>query len=110
MLSDFARNMPLDSDVQATLDLLVERIVDILDITGAGVTLISTGRAPRYIAASADAALCFEGVQALLRQGPSMMTFESGTAVAVPDLRAMRDASPSRSKSPVSSGSPCATP
>ena len=35
VLSDFASNMLLDFDVQAILDLLVERIVCILDVTGA---------------------------------------------------------------------------
>ena len=87
VLSDFARNMLLDFDVQAILDLLVGRIVEILDVTGAGVTLISTGRAPQYIAASDDAALRFEGLQTSLRQGPCVTAFESGAAVAVPDLR-----------------------
>lgn len=87
MLSDFARNMLLDFDVQAILDLLVERIVGILDVTGAGVTLISTGHAPHYIAASDGAALRFERLPSSLGQGPCVTAFETGTAVAVPDLR-----------------------
>ena len=87
VLSDFASHMLLDFDVQAILDLLVERIVDILDVTGAGVTLISTGSAPHYIAASDDAALRFERLQTSLREGPCLAAFESGTAVVVSDLR-----------------------
>ena len=87
VLSDFAGHMLLDFDVQAILDLLVERIVDILDVTGAGVTLISTERAPHYIAASDDAAMRFERLQSSLGQGPCVTAFESGTAVTVPDLR-----------------------
>ncbi|GAC1610910.1 MAG: hypothetical protein NVS3B26_20420 [Mycobacteriales bacterium] len=86
VLSDFAKNMLLDFDVQAILDLLVERIVDILDVTGAGVTLISAGRAPQYVAASDDTALRFESLQTSLRQGPCVTAFETGMAVAVSDL------------------------
>ena len=86
VLSDFARHMLLDFDVQAILDLLVERIVDILDVTGAGVTLISSGSAPHFIAASDEAALRFERLQSTLSQGPCVTAFETGTAVAVPDL------------------------
>ena len=88
VLTDFASHMLLDFDVQSILDLLVERIVDILDVTGAGVTLISSGHAPHYVAASDEAALRFERLQSSLRQGPCVTAFESGTAVAVPDLRA----------------------
>jgi diguanylate cyclase (GGDEF)-like protein len=87
VLSDFASHMLLDFDVQAILDLLVERIVDVLGVTGAGVTLISAGHAPHYIAASDGAALSFERLQTSLGQGPCVSAFESGTAVAVPDLR-----------------------
>ena len=43
MLSEFARTMVTDFPIQGILDHLVRRIVDILPITAAGVTLIAPG-------------------------------------------------------------------
>jgi hypothetical protein len=45
-LSEFARTLVTDSPIQAILDHLVQRIVDVLPITAAGVTLICTARPP----------------------------------------------------------------
>jgi diguanylate cyclase (GGDEF)-like protein len=87
VLSEFARTLVTDFPIQGILDRLVERIVEVLPITAAGVTLISAGRAPRYIAASDDSALRFEQLQTEIRQGPCLLAFESGEAVAVPNLR-----------------------
>jgi len=56
VLVEFARTLVTDFPIQAILDHLVERIVDVLPITAAGVTLISPGVNPHYIAASNDAA------------------------------------------------------
>ncbi len=86
MLGEFARTMLTDFPVRAILDRLVERIVDILPVTGAGVTLIEAGAAPRYFTASDDAAMRFERVQSDLGQGPCMAAVESGEAVILPDL------------------------
>ena len=57
ILSEFARTMVTDFPIQGILDHLVERIVDVLPITGAGVTLISPGVDPRYVAASNESAV-----------------------------------------------------
>lgn len=59
-VSEFARTMVTDFPIQSILDRLVERIIDVPPITAAGVTLISPGVEPRYIAASDDAALRYE--------------------------------------------------
>ena len=61
--------MVTDFPIQAILDHLVERIVEIMPVTAAGVTLISPGVEPRYIAASNDAALRFEKLQSELARG-----------------------------------------
>jgi diguanylate cyclase (GGDEF)-like protein len=87
VLSDFARTLVTDFPIQGILDHLVERIVEILPITAAGVTLISAGKAPRYVAASNDAALRFEKLQTNIWQGPCLEAYETGRAVSVPDLR-----------------------
>ncbi len=86
VLSDFARTMLTDFQVQGILDHLVERIVDVMGVSAAGVTLISPGLAPRYIAASSDLALHNERLQSELRQGPCVTAYVTGEAVAVPDL------------------------
>ena len=76
-----------DFPIQRILDHLVDRIVDILPITSAGVTLISEGLSPRYIAASDEDARRFERLQTEMDEGPCLLSYESGKAVAVPDLR-----------------------
>lgn len=87
VLSEFARTLVTDFPIQAILDHLVQRIVDVLPITAAGVTLISPGTDPRYVAASDDSALRFEELQTELGEGPCVAAYHTGEAVVVPDLR-----------------------
>ena len=86
VLSEFARTMVTDFPIQAILDHLVERIVEIMPVTAAGVTLISPGVEPRYIAASNADALRFEKLQTELDQGPCLEAYHTGEAISVPDL------------------------
>jgi diguanylate cyclase (GGDEF)-like protein len=86
VLSEFARTMLTDFPVQGILDRLVKRIVDVMPITGAGVTLISAELDPRYIAASTEAALRFEELQSELGEGPCLAAYLTGEAISVPDL------------------------
>jgi diguanylate cyclase (GGDEF)-like protein len=88
VLGEFARTMLTDFPIQAILDHLVTRIVDVLPIAAAGVTLISPGAYPRYVAASDESALRFEELQTELGEGPCLAAYQTGAAVAVPDLRA----------------------
>ncbi len=88
LLSDFARTLTTDFPIQRILDHLVDRIVDVLDVTAAGVTLISPGAMPHYVAASDADALAFERMQTELGHGPCVSAYETGEAVLVPDLRA----------------------
>lgn len=87
VLSEFARTMVTDFSIQAILDHLVRRIVDVLPITAAGVTLISAGADPRYVAASDESALRYEELQTELGEGPCLTAYRTGDAVAVADLR-----------------------
>jgi diguanylate cyclase (GGDEF)-like protein len=87
VLCEFARTMVTDFPIQAILDHLVERIVDVLPISAAGVTLIEPGADPRYVAASDESALRFEELQTELGEGPCLMAYQTGEAVAVADLR-----------------------
>ena len=87
VLSEFARTMVTDFPIQSILDHLVGRIVDVLPIDAAGVSLISPGVDPRYVAASDQSAMRFERLQTELGEGPCLAAFETGEAVAIPDLR-----------------------
>jgi diguanylate cyclase (GGDEF)-like protein len=86
VLSEFARTLATEFPIQGILDHLVKRIVDVLPISAAGVTLISAGSAPQFIAASDESALRFERLQTDVGQGPCLSAYESGEAVSVPDL------------------------
>ena len=86
VLSEFARTMVTDFPIQAILDRLTERIVDIMPVSAAGVTLISPGAEPHYIAASNVNALRFEQLQTELGDGPCLAAFCDGIAISVPDL------------------------
>jgi diguanylate cyclase (GGDEF)-like protein len=87
VLSEFARTMLTDFPIQSILDQLVKRIVDILPITSAGVTLISPNSTPRYVAASDDSALRYEALQTEIGEGPCLAAYRSGEAIAVANLR-----------------------
>ena len=87
VLSEFARTLVTDFPIQGILDHLVQRIVDVLPITAAGVTLISPDTDPRYVAASNESALLFEELQTELGEGPCLVAYHTGEAVAIPDLR-----------------------
>jgi len=87
VLTEFARTMVTDFPIQNILDHLVKRIVEILPITAAGVTLISASHDPRFIAASNGAALSYEQLQTRTGEGPCLAAYHSGEAISVPDLR-----------------------
>lgn len=86
VLSEFASTVLTDFSLQEILDHLVERVVELLPITAAGVTLISSDLAPHQVAASSEDALRFERLQTELGQGPCVAAYASAELVAVPDL------------------------
>jgi GAF domain-containing protein len=86
VLGEFARTMMTDIPIQGILDHLVNRIVDIVPVTAAGVTVISPDVEPRYVAASDQSAMRYEKLQSELNEGPCLAAYHSGKAIAVPDL------------------------
>jgi len=86
VLGEFARTMVTDFPIQGILDHLVKRIVDVMPVTAAGVTLISPGLEPRYVAASDTSALRYEKLQSELGEGPCLAAYHTGEAIAVPEL------------------------
>jgi diguanylate cyclase (GGDEF)-like protein len=86
VLSEFARTLATEFPIQSILDHLVDRIVEVLPITAAGVTLITEGAAPRFISASNKAALRFEKLQTKIGEGPCTAAYETGEAISAPNL------------------------
>ena len=68
VLGEFARTMVTDFPIQGILDHLVKRIVDIMPVTAAGVTVIAPGVEPRYVAASDQSAMRYEELQSELSE------------------------------------------
>lgn len=87
VLSEFARTMLTDFPIQAILDHLVSRMVDVLPISGAGVSLISPDRRASQLAASSASTMRYVELQIELQEGPCMASFDSGQPVTVPDLQ-----------------------
>ena len=86
VLSEFAFTLATDFSITSILDHLVRRIVGVLPITSAGVTLIEPEESPRDVAASDESALRFVKLQTKLGEGPCLLAYESGEAVSIPDL------------------------
>ncbi len=87
VLSEFARTLVTDFPIQGILDHLVKRIVDVLPVSAAGVTLISPTTEPRFIAASDESAMRYETLQTEVGEGPCLAAYSTGSAISVADLR-----------------------
>lgn len=86
VLSEFARTLATNFPIQGILDHLVHRIVDVLPIHAAGVTLISPSNHPRFIAASDESALRYETLQSELGEGPCLEAYATDGPICIPDL------------------------
>lgn len=86
VLSEFARTLVTDFPIQGILDHLVCRIVDILPIDAAGVSLISPTTHPHLIAGSDESAVRYEHLQTTLGEGPCIAAFETDGPIAIADL------------------------
>ena len=86
VLSEFARTLLTDFPAQQMLDHLVQRVVDILPVDAAGVSLIFPTNNPRLIAGSDESAIRYERLQTLVGQGPCVAAYQSGEPILIPDL------------------------
>ncbi|HEU0104232.1 MAG TPA: GGDEF domain-containing protein [Mycobacteriales bacterium] len=86
VLVEFAHTLGTDFSVQRILDHLVQRIVDILPVTGAGVMLARDGEEMHFVAASDDVITSIEGLQNELHEGPCWEAYLTGEAVCVENL------------------------
>jgi signal transduction histidine kinase len=86
VLTEFARTLVTDFPIQGILDHLVRRIVDILPIDAAGVSLISATTHPQFIAGSDESAVRYEHLQTALGEGPCLAAFATDGSISIPDL------------------------
>lgn len=89
VLVEFAHTLTTDFSLQGTLDHLVERVVEVLPVTGAGVLLMDNeGRDHHFVAATDDVIRRIETLQLELGEGPCLQAYRTGQAVLLPDLLA----------------------
>ena len=86
VLVEFARTLTADFSIQTILDRLVERVVEVIPVDGAGVLLMDSDVEHHFVAASDDAILGIESVQMDLQEGPCLVAYRTGRAVAIRDL------------------------
>jgi signal transduction histidine kinase len=86
VLSEFARTLITDFPIQGILDHLVGRIVDLLPIDAAGVSLISATTHPRFIAGSDESAVRYENLQTALGEGPCLAAYHGDEPISISNL------------------------
>jgi serine phosphatase RsbU (regulator of sigma subunit) len=86
VLVEFARTLTGDFSIQTILDHLVDHVVEVIPVDGAGVLLMDSDTEHHFVAASDDVILGVEALQMELQQGPCLDAYRSGRHVAVRDL------------------------
>lgn len=86
VLVDFAQTLTTDFSIQTILDQLVDRVVEVIPVDGAGVLLMDSDTEHHFVAASDDVILGVEALQMDLQEGPCLEAYRSGRHVAVRDL------------------------
>ncbi len=85
-LVEFARTLTSEFSIQTLLDSLVEHVVHVVGVTGAGVLLMDDEHRHRFVAASDGIIRRIEVLQLEKGEGPCLEAFRTGTYVAIPDL------------------------
>jgi len=75
---------------------IAELCVEMLDVTGAGISLVSDTGTRGVICATNDVAMRIEEMQVTLGEGPCIDAVSAGGPVLVPDLDSRHDISPDR--------------
>jgi diguanylate cyclase (GGDEF)-like protein len=87
VLVDFAHILGTDFSIQLILNHLVERIVDVMAVNGAGVMLMGDDGGLHFVASTNDVIRGIERLQNELDEGPCLEAWRTGEAVSVPDLQ-----------------------
>lgn len=93
-----------DFDIVEMLTLLVERGVQLLDVSGAGVMLVAPDGDLRVVASSGEATRTVELFELRAREGPGLECFRSGQPVVDEDLTAQGHRWPSLAPVAVAAG------
>ncbi len=86
LLVEFARTLVTDFPIQAILDHLTSRILEVLPVTGAGVMIMGSDTDMHFLSASDKVLLQIEGLQMELGEGPCLEAYRTGEPVLIPDL------------------------
>jgi len=86
VIEELERAAVTDPSIQKILDRLVQRIVDVLPVTGAGVMLVDERQRLHFVAASNDTMMAIEDLQNELDEGPCLEAHATGGAVAIDDI------------------------
>jgi sigma-B regulation protein RsbU (phosphoserine phosphatase) len=86
VLVEFARTLTADFSIQAILDHLVDRVVQVIPVSGAAVLLMESDGEHHFVAASDDVILGIETLQMQLKEGPCLQAYRTGEHVAIRDL------------------------
>ena len=87
VLVEFARMLTADFSIQTILDHLVQRVVEVIPVDGAGVLLMKSDTSHHFVAASDEIILRIESLQIDHDEGPCLQAYQTGDRVQVPDLR-----------------------
>lgn len=87
-LSQFARTIVRDYDIDEVLDCFCHQVVAVLGTSGAGVSLSDAAGVLRLVAATDSRIEQIENLQTSRRDGPCFEAYRLGTPVAVEDLAA----------------------
>lgn len=86
VLVEFAQTLVKDLPIQGILDRLVERSLDVVPVTGAGVLLMGADLDLHFVAASDKVLLRVEALQVEFGEGPCITAYKTGRQVLIPDL------------------------
>jgi GAF domain-containing protein len=86
VLSDFARTLSGRYSIADVLAQLTENVTAVLDVTGAGVSILDEENQLRFVTASSDALIAAEEQQEHLQQGPCIDAAQLGDVVMSTNL------------------------
>jgi len=86
VLVEFAQTLVKNLPIQGILDRLVERSIDVVPVTGAGVLLMGADFDLHFAAASDEVLLRVEALQLEFGEGPCITAYRTGKQVLIPDL------------------------
>lgn len=94
LVVDFARTLTSDFSIQTILDHLVDHVVEVIPVDGAGVLLMDSDTEHHIVAASDDVILGVEALQMDLHEGPCLQAYRTGNRRGGARPRSGRDVTP----------------